>query len=232
MENELHANEDDSAASDAHPSHHVWDLPLRLFHWSLVISVVGSIASAKLEFVTVHEHFGLAVMGLVIFRLIWGVTGSQTARFSQFIKSPKLVLQTLIAMMRGESNTRAGHSAVGGYATLALLGICLFMAISGSISTDDALYQGPLASFFPSFNNLAETLHNRGENIIFGIIGLHIAALVFYFLRLKKNLVPAMVTGKRKLATGPSGLISSSHNIFGVGLLLFCFTLSQSLSLL
>ena len=89
--------------------HLVWDLPLRLFHWMLVICVFGAIGSAKAEVLEVHQHFGMAVMGLICFRLIWGIAGSQTARFSQFVRPPSEALAVISQIFRGEADKRAGQ---------------------------------------------------------------------------------------------------------------------------
>ena len=205
----------------------VWDLPLRLFHWSLMICVIGAIASGKMDNMDLHERFGLAVMGLVVFRIIWGFIGSQTARFSHFVKGPKAVLKGLKALRDKQSDSKAGHSAVGGYATLALLAIPLMMAITGSFSTDDILYDGPFYHLMPQWAKQAGAVHHFGEKLIFLIIILHVAALAYYYFRIKKNLIPAMVTGKSDKATGTGGALSRGKTIFGLFLLASLVTLAQ-----
>ena len=210
----------------------VWDLPLRVFHWGLVICVIVSIASAKLGAVSVHERSGLAVMGLVVFRLVWGFAGSQTARFSGFVKSPAAVLASARRLISGEPDNQAGHSALGGYATLLLLGVCLVMAVTGSFSTDDILYDGPFAHIAPDYVKTASRLHHLTEKLVFVVIILHLTALVVYFWRLKKNLIPAMVTGRRAGATGMSGQLSPLRTAAGLTLmtgLVFLFQLAPLL---
>ena len=103
----------------------IWDLPLRVFHWALVICVVVSVVSAKLGATAVHERSGLAVMGLILFRVIWGGIGSQTARFTTFVKSPAAVLASARHLVIGQTDNQSGHSALGGYATLLLLMVLL-----------------------------------------------------------------------------------------------------------
>ena len=198
------------------PAPVVWDLPLRLFHWGLVICVVVSVASAKLGAISVHERSGLAVMGLIAFRIFWGFAGSQTARFSSFVKSPAAVLAAVRRLISAEPDNRAGHSALGGYATLLLLAVCLTMAVTGSFSTDDILYDGPFAHLAPDYVKTASRLHHLTEKLVFAVIALHLLALFVYFWRLKKNLIPAMITGRRAGAEGASGHLSAQRTALGL----------------
>ena len=210
----------------------IWDLPLRVFHWALVICVVVSVVSAKLGATAVHERSGLAVMGLILFRVIWGGIGSQTARFTTFVKSPAAVLASACHLVIGQTDNQSGHSALGGYATLLLLMVCLVMAVTGSFSTDDILYDGPFAHLAPDYVNTASRIHHLTEKILFAVIAMHVLALFIYFWRLKKNLVPAMITGRRANAIGPSGRLSSSRTVLGLALMLCLIVLFQLAPLL
>jgi len=210
----------------------IWDLPLRVFHWALVICVVVSVVSAKLGATAVHERSGLTVMGLILFRVIWGGIGSQTARFTTFVKSPAAVLASARHLVIGQTDNQSGHSALGGYATLLLLMVCLVMAVTGSFSTDDILYDGPFAHLAPDYVNTASRIHHLTEKILFAVIAMHVLALFIYFWRLKKNLVPAMITGRRANAIGPSGRLSSSRTVLGLALMLCLIVLFQLAPLL
>ena len=210
----------------------IWDLPLRVFHWARVICVVVSVVSAKLGATAVHERSGLAVMGLVLFRVIWGGIGSQTARFTTFVKSPAAVLASARHLVIGQTDNQSGHSALGGYATLLLLMVCLVMAVTGSFSTDDILYDGPFAHLAPDYVNTASRIHHLTEKILFAVIAMHVLALFIYLWRLKKNLVPAMITGRRANAIGPSGRLSSSRTVLGLALMLCLIVLFQLAPLL
>ena len=210
----------------------VWDLPLRLFHWGLVVSVFVSVGSAKTGVMFVHEKSGLTILGLVIFRLIWGFIGSPTARFSHFIKGPSAVFAVLRALFHKQSDTASGHSALGGWAVLALLGITLYLPLTGMFSSDDILYEGPLAFLLPDLMRTMTDFHNYGEKLLFILIALHLAAMAVYYLRLKKNLIPAMVTGSRRGATGISAIISRAHCFGGLLLLCLCIGGAHLLALL
>jgi len=220
------------AADDTSSAMLVWDLPLRLFHWGLVVSVFVSVGSAKTGVMFVHEKSGLTILGLVIFRLIWGFIGSPTARFSHFIKGPSAVFAVLRALFHKQSDTASGHSALGGWAVLALLGITLYLPLTGMVSSDDILYEGPLAFLLPDMMRTMTEFHHYGEKLLFILIALHLAAMAVYYLRLKKNLIPAMVTGRRRGATGISATVSRAHNFGGLLLLCLCIGGAHLLALL
>ena len=204
----------------------IWDLPLRLFHWSLMICVFGAIATGKAQLWDIHERFGLAIMALVTFRILWGFIGSQTARFSTFLTGPKQVWQSFISLVKKQTSDRAGHSPLGGYATIALLLIPLFMAVTGSFSTDDILFDGPFYHVMPQWAQQAGQLHHFGEKLVFLIILLHVGALSYYWFGLRKNLIRPMIKGKGQ-ATGPSGALSVKRTIMGLVLLVLFNLIAQ-----
>ncbi|MCE2517136.1 MAG: cytochrome b/b6 domain-containing protein [Alphaproteobacteria bacterium] len=173
----------------------VWDLPLRVFHWGLLIAVVGAIASAKNGEMYWHQKSGLTELGLVAFRLIWGVIGSHHARFRNFMVGPRRVLAYIAERRGGDRSVHPGHAPTGAYATLALLAVLLGMALLGAMSNDDILYEGPLAAYVGSFTNRASDLHHIGEKLVFFLIAAHLAAILIYRYVLKIKLLPAMVNG-------------------------------------
>lgn len=214
----------------------IWDLPLRLFHWGLVIAVFGAIASAKLEVLWLHERFGLAVMGLVGFRLFWGFYGGHYARFAQFLVVPRHALAGIRGLFRPyTARPHAGHSAAGGYAVMALLAVTGGMALSGSFSHDDVLFEGPLAHLLPQISNAATSVHHLGEKILFLMIFLHLAAILVYRLVKQRYLTSVMVRGHAAPdghLVGPDGTISLARCIAGIlGLIIFVGG-AQALSLL
>ena len=206
----------------------VWDLPLRVFHWSFMICVFGAIASGKMENWDIHERFGLAIMGLVTFRIIWGFIGSSTARFANFVRGPAAFIAALRDLRQKRSTTEAGHSAVGGYATIALLFIPLMMALTGAFSTDDILFDGPFYHLMPEWSKQAGMMHEIGEKFIFLIIALHIGALAYYYFAIRKNLIPPMVTGRSDKATGTPATLSIRRTFAGLLLLILLVAVAQS----
>ena len=220
----------------------VWDFPLRLFHWALFVSIGGAIISAKMGILWIHERFGLTVLGLIVFRIVWGFLGGHYARFRQFLSRPKVAFQELKLFFRptpkldpkSAVGAKAGHSALGGYAVMGLLGIPLFMAISGTMSSDDVLFDGPLAHLLPTGIDKATSAHHLGESLLFLILFLHVSAILFYKFKKKRNLTKAMVTGNVDAmpAKKIDGSISANRTYFGLFLMLLCIAAAQCLTLL
>ena len=213
----------------------VWDFPLRLFHWSLFICVVGAIISAKAEVLWVHERFGLAVLGLVTFRIFWGFLGGHYARFGQFLRSPKAALNGLKTLFRPDPIAKSGHSALGGYAVIGLLGIPLFMAITGTMSNDDVLFDGPLAHLVPNMTNKIAEIHHFSANFLFLIIILHLVAILIYKFKKKRNLTMVMVKGKSNIADAKldkDGGISAKQTFFGLIMMVAFIAAAQAINLL
>lgn len=175
----------------------VWDLPLRLFHWLLVVAVTGSLVTIYLggTWMLWHERFGLMVLGLLVFRVLWGLVGSTYARFSDFFPMPRVML----AYLRGRWSG-VGHTPVGGLSVLVMLGLFGFQALSGLVATDDIAFSGPLRNLVSSsVSNTLSSWHRWTEELIYVVIGLHILAIAFYQLRGKK-LIGAMVHGKKHVS--------------------------------
>lgn len=220
----------------------VWDFPLRLFHWSLFVSVSGAIISAKVDVLWVHERFGLSVLGLIVFRIVWGFLGGHYARFRQFLAGPQLAFREMKLLLKATPKSgpksdfkpKAGHSALGSYAILGLLGIPLFMAISGTMSNDDILFDGPLAHLLPDGSDEATIVHRIGEKLLYFILFLHFSAIIFYKFKKRRNLTKAMVTGNDDAvpASGIDGGISVNRTYFGLFLMLFFVLAAQSITLL
>lgn len=171
----------------------LWDLPLRIFHWSLLAAVGTAIITGKLggSWMALHGKAGITIVGLLAFRLVWGLIGPSPARFSHFAPTPGKVLAYLKGQWQG-----IGHNPMGALSVFALLGLLGFQAGSGLFSNDDIAFTGPLASLVA--DELSHDLtnwHRQAVNILFVLIGLHVAAIVFYARVKKDRLVKPMVTG-------------------------------------
>ncbi len=176
----------------------VWDLPTRLFHWSLVALLGFSWWSAEEDHLEWHLWSGYAVMTLLLFRLLWGLVGSSTARFAKFLKGPAGVL----AYLRDSRGWRAvGHTPLGALSVVALLGLTLLQVATGLFnSDDDGLVEGGLAPLVSEdVADAAHELHELLFNVLLGFSGLHVAAIVFYRLFLGKKLLGPMIGGKAAL---------------------------------
>lgn len=175
----------------------VWDLPTRLFHWLFAVSVIGAVTTVKVGGLWMDWHlpFGIMALVLLVFRIIWGFTGSRYARFSSFVRGPKTVWTYL---RQKETIGHAGHNPLGGWSVLALLLVAGVQATTGLLATDDILTAGPLNSFVSSDTaTLLTKIHKWNENVLFGLVGLHLVAIAIYAIR-GKHLVPPMVTGNVK----------------------------------
>jgi len=171
----------------------VWDVPTRIFHWLLVMLVAAAFASGFVggNWIEWHGRFGLAIVGLLVFRIVWGFVGSTYARFAQFIPGPARVL----AYLRGQWHG-LGHNPLGAFSVLGLLGLTLFQVSSGLFADDDISFTGPLKALVSQdTSNWLTGLHRLGVWLLGALICLHVASIVFYALAKKHFLLPPMLTG-------------------------------------
>jgi cytochrome b len=176
----------------------IWDLPTRLIHWSLVVLIAFSWWTAEEHYDELHIWSGLAVLTLLIFRLLWGLFGSSTARFANFVRGPRAVFGYLRGEWRG-----IGHNPLGALSVIALLGLAILQVGLGLVASDeDGLMQGPLAHLVSvDTSEAAAELHEALFNVLLAFIGLHVAAILYYRLR-GKRLVNPMITGRGAVEPG------------------------------
>jgi cytochrome b len=176
----------------------VWDLPTRLFHWALVGLLAFSWWSAKQDELELHLYSGYAILTLLLFRLLWGLFGSSTARFRNFLRGPAAVL----AYLRDAKGWRAvGHTPIGALSVVALLGLTALQVATGLFnSDDDGLNEGPLAPLVSyDVGDAAHEVHETLFNVLLAFVALHVAAILFYRLVLGKKLLGPMISGKAAL---------------------------------
>lgn len=183
----------------------LWDFAIRAWHILIIILFAGLWISAELNAFYVHKIFGIIMASTLVFRVFWGIWGGSTARFKTFVKGPKVVLSHLTSQNFRHNSTKttqntpqAGHSPIGGWSVVAMITAMSVQAISGLFSVDiDGLNSGPLARYI-SFNTgrTIADIHEFSFNILLALLGLHIAAIVFYAVVKKSNLVSAMITGQ------------------------------------
>ena len=198
----------------------IWDLPLRIFHWSLVVCVIGAFVSINAGQIELHEKFGLGVMGLIVFRIIWGFWGYPASRFKNFIPTPKAIFTYL----RTHKNPHEGHNPLGALSVMAFIILLLTQTVTGSFSSDDILFDGPLLHLAPAFSNTAFTIHNFVRVLIFGLILLHWMALIVHRFAFKEKLVHRMITGGQG-----SNTPNPKRTLIGIILLVVCVVAAQSL---
>jgi cytochrome b len=178
----------------------IWDLPTRLTHGLLIVLIPFMWWSAKAGHLDWHRLAGYGLLGLLVFRLAWGVFGSATSRFSRFLAGPR----TLAAYLGGRLGRGVvGHNPLGGWSVAAMLAVLTLQVGLGLFSiNEDADEAGPLSKFvsFDTGRSIAH-LHHTMFWVLFGLIGLHVIAVAVYAAR-RKNLVGPMITGRAALAPG------------------------------
>lgn len=169
----------------------VWDGFIRGFHWLLVTGIVLLYVSGEQEWMDLHFVTGYLLLALFVARLIWGVVGSDTAKISNLFHGPSAVKQAL-----KHEDKRYGHNAAGSYMVLLFFVLIAVQLISGLMSTDDIMMEGPLVAMVPSsWVEIASDVHHLNINLLIAAIALHVLAIVVYRLR-GKNLVKTLVTGR------------------------------------
>lgn len=181
----------------------VWDAPTRLFHWLTAVLVAAAYATWRLNWMEWHSRVGTVLLALLIFRLLWGLFGSDTARFSHFIASPRTSVRQLAHIFRREPDRQAGHNPAGGWMVLLLLALLLGETLTGVYIDNDIANVGPLTEFTPApIADAIEVLHATFWNALLAAIALHIAAILVYAVAKRHNLLVPMITGRKTLPAG------------------------------
>ncbi|WP_157735949.1 cytochrome b/b6 domain-containing protein [Granulosicoccus antarcticus] len=177
----------------------IWDSWVRLFHWSLAISVGFQLLSGETswQFYDWHRSVGELVLALILFRVLWGFWGSGNARFGQLFHSPKASLLHLAGLFRREPSAERGHNAAGSWAVLTLLLIIMTQAVTGFfIADEDEFIEGALyGSLSGSGTDIAMRIHSLNAQLIQIVVAVHILMVFAYLLYAKQNLIKPMITG-------------------------------------
>lgn len=182
----------------------VWDAPTRLFHWLIVLIIPFMWWTAEEEEMDLHRLAGCVLLGLVVFRLLWGLFGGSTARFSNFVKGPRAV----ISYLSGRAAHVLGHNPLGGWSVIAMLGLLSAQIGLGLFASDeDGIAAGPLSDLISyDLSEEITDLHEFLFNILLALIALHVAAILFYALVRRRNLVGPMLTGADRAPEGTAPL--------------------------
>lgn len=195
----------------------LWDWPVRICHWSIVLLVAACWWTAENHEIVYHSYCAYALLGVVLFRCYWGFFGSSSARFSYFLQTPAAAFQYFKNLTQRDVPPSAGHNPLGGYSALALLLLLLVQIGLGLFSIDvDGFDGGPFADYL-SFktSRLMADWHEITFNILLGFIALHLLAVIYYLLWRRQNLTAAMVHGKAHIAE-PIQAASRMHLIIGI----------------
>ena len=180
----------------------IWDIPTRLFHWLLAVSVIGLIVTAKVGGDAMNWHFrlGYVVFALLLFRLVWGFVGGRWSRFASFFPTPTRLGRYLRGRARPEDH--AGHNPLGAFSVLAMLLVLAAQVGTGLFSDDDIAFAGPLTGLVAGSTVRAASSYHKdvGQLLVIGLVALHLLAIAFYFFAKRKNLVRPMVTGDKTRA--------------------------------
>ena len=186
----------------------IWDIGTRLFHWSLVVCVGAAwyLGQFGPNVMTLHFYFGYAVIGLLIFRVVWGLVGPAPARFAHFLYGPRATLRYMATLKQRKPSYWPGHNPVGALSVFAVLAALIVQVSTGLFTDpDDYINVGPLAGTVSSeANRMATFVHNRVAYVILALVVLHLAAIVFYKRYKGENLVTPMITGW-KMVRRPKG---------------------------
>ncbi len=175
-----------------------WDWFIRASHLLYIILIPLLYLTATSGLMVIHQYLGVSLLTVVLLRVIWGVCGSYSARFSTFLVSPKRALQYSLSFFRRHSQTYPSHNPMGGYMVVTILTLLSVQAGLGLFATDDILFEGPLV--FLIDYDLAVTLttwHHRLFDVILIAITLHIAAVIWYQFYKRQGLIQAMITGRK-----------------------------------
>ncbi|MDR3422988.1 MAG: cytochrome b/b6 domain-containing protein [Xanthobacteraceae bacterium] len=178
----------------------IWDAPTRIFHWLTAVLVLAAYITWRLDWMDWHAKAGDAVLMLAGFRLLWGFFGSETARFSRFLASPRTALHHLTHILRREPDRQAGHNPAGGWMVLLLLALLFGETLSGLYVANDVADQGPLTELVPArIANTITALHWIFWDALLAAVALHVLAILAYAAAKGQNLVKPMITGRKSL---------------------------------
>jgi len=205
----------------------VWDLPTRIFHWALAVCFIGSLGTGSIggKAMAWHFGFGYVVFTLLAFRMLWGVVGGRWSRFSSFIYGPAAVLRYVRGRNRREEHHDVGHSPLASGSVFALLLFLSAQVGSGLVADDEIANTGPLVKFVSSATSSALTTYHGhvGRWILLGLVVLHVAAIVFYRVKRRTNLVTPMISGDKLLpADVPAAADSWANRVLAACLLATC----------
>ena len=201
----------------------LWDLPTRLFHWLLVIAVGAALITANIGGAAIewHGRIGLLIVGLIAFRIAWGLIGSSHARFASFFPTPESVAAYLRGQWRG-----IGHNPLGALSVIGLLALVALQLCTGLFGNDDIAFTGPLFNLVSKdLSDQLTGIHELTSNALIALIALHLAAIAFYAHVKKDNLVKPMVTGYKDLPPDAAG-----ESATGGGLVAFIVALAIALA--
>ncbi|MHB0972846.1 MAG: cytochrome b/b6 domain-containing protein [Thiobacillus sp.] len=202
----------------------VWDVPVRLFHWLLLGLIGFSWWSGEQgnEWMEYHGWSGYAILTLILFRIAWGLVGSDPARFAHFVRSPSASYAYFRSVLQRRPKAYLGHNPLGGWMILSLLAVLLVQAVTGLFGNDDDDFEGPLSHWLRhGTSSLVTTVHAYNFDLLLGLAGLHVAAVLTHQLLRRDDMIKAMFTGVKTSETGATAgrMVSSWRALVLLGLM-------------
>lgn len=204
----------------------LWDKAIRIYHWSQLLLLTGLWFSAEQGYLVVHQILAYSLAALLFSRLIWGFVGSETARFRHFLQSPSQLLR-----MWNKAKLGIGHRGLSGYMSVALLLLVALQFISGLMTSDDVMTEGPLYSVVSSdWSSFASWFHHTNFNLLLALIAAHVAAALFHGLK-KDGVLGAMWHGKLQTEAEQPAVKSTFWYLLLVLVFAGVFTMWQGMAL-
>ena len=205
----------------------VWDLPTRLFHWVLAASVVGSVVTANIGGNAMPWHFRLGYLAftLLAFRLLWGFVGGHWSRFASFVPTPGRLLRYVGGRLGPGERVDIGHNPLGSLSVLAMLALLVAQVSTGLVADDEIAHTGPLNRFVANATAQAATAWHKqwGSKLIVALVVLHVAAIVYYRVGRRLDLVRPMIHGDKLLPAGvPASADGARQRLLALALVIAC----------
>jgi cytochrome b len=175
-----------------------WDLPTRVFHWALAVLVVFSFTTGKIggPWLEWHMKSGYAILALLLFRVAWGFAGPANARFTAFVLGPAAALGHARDLVARRVAAKAGHTPLGGWMVLVMLAVLALQAATGLFTNDESSHEGPLSRMVSNaMIDRMSVIHGWNQWVVATVVGVHVAAIVYYHAALKANVTRGMVSG-------------------------------------
>lgn len=173
----------------------VWDLSLRVFHFILIILIIGSYISAKLDMLNIHQYFGVSILGLIFFRILWGFIGSYYSKFESF----NISIKGALTQFSKKNQNKSIRTPLGSFSTLTFIIVLIGLSISGLFSSDDVLYDAPLAHLASNYVYLWTDIHNLLHFFLYFLVGTHILAILYYQIIKKHKIIQRMTDGYTRI---------------------------------
>jgi cytochrome b len=194
----------------------VWDVPIRVFHWLVVVLVATQFLTAEFDAWALHKLSGYCVLALVLFRIVWGFIGTHTARFTSFVRGPSAIRAYARGFWSRTAEHAIGHNPMGALSVLGMLVLLLLQTGTGlfSMDRDTGLVSGPLSHLVSEDTSFRFTaIHEFLSGVVQILIALHVLVIAYYALRKRENLIWPMIVGKKRVAAAVEAPAMSNYAV-------------------